>query len=567
VFSGGRLYKTMEFSGDILLSGNAEVNFVNHFEFDSKWFVYSDAESDFESFWNIGEGEQYWYRVEGYCKKINCVDMGVEIIDDKCEAEYLFLTVVTARNLKELCQILKKPTLTTPVKIKINSVKRYSRPLVKNEEKIDDCNFLIEQKICQIPECFDFCILEDIEVQIGFSSSVTIIFRHTPSGSLFLSSYFDAYRGWHKEFESEDTILNLFGSSDYDMIKFNHEAEGFIVVNGESEYLANRYVYDLDAKEIFINGSVSALSPSFNYVTQGGFLIKGGLSKIKSNFSFSGSLQLNGQADCLFSYNAYGEINIFSINEVLSPNYTYRPTGSISLFGDAYVNVNNEGLFLFAASLRTRASKIDVEFSNSIQSQNLSINNQIISTPCACTDLPLFLILNHNLLKTNTLTQFLDRNSFSLDKDLSIRYKSKNNSWNFNKHFNGVGPDGNLQENWLILFELSCREDLSDYYWNFLMYAKRSLSNNEDFETKIILSVPNSFTCINNSFDLNLKYNTQLNEFYVNNNLLISTINYDEIGLFKNKYWTANPNFVIKIGPQRTYRVDPTIDIKPIFTL
>jgi hypothetical protein len=239
-------------------------------------------------------------------------------------------------------------------------------------------------------------------------------------------------------------------------------------------------------------------------------------------------------------------------------------------------NIKNQGLFNFNFNFNTEVSGISVEFLETIASNDLTINQDIVSVSCACSDLPLFLNLKHGLSNANVLKQFLLRNSFNLDDNFAIRYKSKNNSWQSVKHFKGLGTEPiriegesglleSFNERWFINFDLCCFQDVGDSYWRFLMFVKRVVDNNEDFETKILLDIPNDISCVNRNLNLNILYDPSNNDFYVNNVLLSSVLYYDEIGLFKNRFWNNN-SFVVKIGPQVTYRKDPTINLRPIFT-
>lgn len=555
----------MEFTGSIFLNGKAELNFTNVFNLSSKWFVYYEDNSQLESFWNIGDGEQYWYRVEGICSRMTCNDMGVEIESSECETDFLFLTVLTATSLKQLCQILKKPTLNAPTKIKINSVKRYTRPVLKDPNGLEDCNILVEQKICHVPECFDFCIDQDSTSLFSFETKVTRIFIPSVEiKNLNISGDFKIFRNWYKDFISPLKNLNLTSETDFLISKQNFEASGEIILSSKFDYYSNFYVAKPDG-ELILFGTNSASSPNYNYQSDGEINLSLGYSKIKRDLEIVSNFNLNGNSQQFISYNYYGILNLSGRADTLSPRYTYAPDGAIVLGSGFEVNRINYGIVNVRFGLESTVSNLSVEFLESFQSNNLTINQELVSPSCACSDLPMFLILNHGLYNANILKEFLKRNNLSLEDSVTIRYKSRSNSWQTVKHLNGFGTDGILIEKWNILFDLCCFEDVGDSYWKLLMSIKRIISNNEDFETKFLLDIPNNVSCVNNNLNMNIKYDSFSDDFYVNNNLLASTLNYDEIGLFKSRFWTNNPNFVIKIGPQTTYRSDPTINLRPIF--
>lgn len=555
-----------EFSGDLQINGSAIVQSDSVFEFFSSWKVLYEEEIGFESFWNIGDGERYWYRVEGVCSKLDCEKIGAKIIGEECKAQYLFLTVVTARSLKELCKILNSPVTSTPVKVQIKSIKKYSRPLEKDLENPDECNFLVEQQFCQIPECFQYCIDEQIDFVFPFRSIQSRIYNlQSSSNPIYLSGSSVVKRLWPNayEYEAEGTT-SLIGFFEY-FLKFVFESNGVINIDGDSENLSSRYTY-ISQGSIALGGYALTNSPKYFYSPQGQIKIeKEGYSRIKTILQTFGSVVLGGNSKIIASYNAHGVFNLNGLAQVVSPYYTYNFDGNFSVFSEAYVNRKSYGNFLTRIPFNTIIFPFKVEFDSKIESKELTIDDQRVSVECGCNDLPLFLTLKHQLPKANILQQFLLRNSYVLDDDSIIKYRIKDKTWSSSKIFEGFGLNSNTTEKWLILFELTCFEDFGDHYWKFLMYLRRSISNNEDFETKFLLSVPNSLSCIDNSLNLNIKYNINFNEFYVNNNILTSKVHYDEIGLFKNKFWTNTSNFVINIGPRFTYVENPILNLKPIF--
>lgn len=554
-----------EFSGNLNLEGSAELLGVTHFyDFTSNWNTLYEDEVGFNSFWNIGDGERYWYRIEGICTKINCQTFGTEIVEEECKAEHLFLTVVTARSLKELCKNLNNPTITAPVKVQIKSIKKYSRPLAKDQSDVDDCNFLTEEQFCHIPECFQYCIDQQIDFSFGFNSSVKIIFISDINPTIInVSGSSNVYRSWFLEYVSEGGFF-IEGSFDSNLSKGVFDADGFVNLNGNSEYLSNYYSYSSEGL-VLLDGDVITISPKYRYFPQGYIKIEKGYSKIDVDIKTSGSLTLGGSFDLDLLYNVGGDFTVGGAAQVISPYYTYNFKGDLSIFSEAYANRKSFGNFLLRIPFVTEVSDIQVEFDPRIQSTDLTINSNIVSVPCGCSDLPLFLILNHQLNNANILRQFLLRNSFSLGTNLSIKYRSKDRTWSGIKKFDGFGLNSNTYEKWLVLFEFGCFEDLGDNYWKLQMYVRRTISNNEDFETKFLLSIPNDYSCVDNGLNLRINYDVNYNEFYANNNLLVSKVNYDDIGLFKDRFWTNSSNFVIKIGPQITYSTNPVLDLKPIF--
>lgn len=96
-----------------------------------------------------------WYRVEGECGEVTCDEFGVE--HRNCN-RMTFITTVSARSLSELCDTLANPSLNAPVATKISSIKRYSRPMYRDQIEPGQCNVLEDFEFCHIPECADYCV-------------------------------------------------------------------------------------------------------------------------------------------------------------------------------------------------------------------------------------------------------------------------------------------------------------------------------------------------------------------------------------------------------------------------
>jgi len=116
-----------------------------------------------------------WYRVEGECGEVTCDEFGIE--HRNCN-RMTFVTTVSARSLAELCDTLANPSLNAPVGTKISSIKRYSRPMYRDQIEPGQCNVLGDLEFCQIPECMDYCVDNP-----GSSSSLfsNLIFSHEPT--------------------------------------------------------------------------------------------------------------------------------------------------------------------------------------------------------------------------------------------------------------------------------------------------------------------------------------------------------------------------------------------------
>jgi hypothetical protein len=125
------------------------------FSFETSWNVRGDLEVDLRTSWNIGEGAYYWYRVESECGEVTCDEFGVE--RRECN-RMTIVTTVSARSVSELCETLADPRTNAPLVARISSIRRYGRPMFRDQIRPDQCNTLEEVEFCHIPECLDYCV-------------------------------------------------------------------------------------------------------------------------------------------------------------------------------------------------------------------------------------------------------------------------------------------------------------------------------------------------------------------------------------------------------------------------
>jgi hypothetical protein len=145
---------------------------IEHYSLNSSWRILGFVDVDLNSSWNIGQGSLRWYRVEGECGSVTCDEFGVEHRD--CE-RMTFVTTVAAASVQDLCEILRNPKVNAPVTTKISSIKRYSRPVFKDQIQPDQCNVLSDVEFCQIPECFDYCVEDEESLSYMTSESDSFV--------------------------------------------------------------------------------------------------------------------------------------------------------------------------------------------------------------------------------------------------------------------------------------------------------------------------------------------------------------------------------------------------------
>lgn len=143
-------------SGSVeLSSANVDPSATSFYSLTTSWNVRGDLEVDLTTSWNIGENAYYWYRIESECGSVTCDEFGIEHRDCK---KMTLVTTVSARSVAELCQIISNPRTNAPVTTRISSIKRYGRPMFRDQIQPEQCNTLEEVEFCHIPECLDYCV-------------------------------------------------------------------------------------------------------------------------------------------------------------------------------------------------------------------------------------------------------------------------------------------------------------------------------------------------------------------------------------------------------------------------
>lgn len=195
---------------------------------------------------------------------------------------------------------------------------------------------------------------------------------------------------------------------------------------------------------------------------------------------------------------------------------------------------------------------------------------------CGCLAVPLTVILRHNLDHQNVFSQFLARNSYTLSSDLELFYNSPNDSWQNNAHYTGYAADVNAQEKWDLVFDLQCTDNLGGVnigrkIWKVgVSIFRKNLNTGEDYDTRIILAVMPEAICDTNANELDFQmiYNTQMEFGTVTpeNAIIYQATLYDNIGMFKNQYWTINPNLIISVSQSGFALPQTRYDLKDFVT-
>lgn len=589
-------------SGSLELSSNIEFQIGQTIGRDFGWRVEGFLEKEISFSWGTGEGEYYWYRVEGECQKIECENSGVDA--GQCN-KMTFVTVVSARNASEVCEILNSPRLNPPVNLRVAAIRRYARPVLKGSVPDDLCNTLDDQEFCHIPECLDYCVDEDIFVpsQMFMEATEFINFREM-SGGFLISGSSETNR--NRRYSPESPKIVLFGSSSPGVVFFA-TSSGSVEVAGESTKTFSKVVLSFSGS-LHVIGSSRVSAPGASFSFSGGITVgqnssvafprypaKVGQNKLATSSGFeifteNGELLLadsnliftvSGSSLSFVSMTATSTANIDfsgSATDYISPSYFYRPEGAITAFGEADRNFESLGTISVDSFMEMSHSDFSSDFNDLSGGGNLTISDFLVESPCGCGALGLSLNLKHNLFGSSYLSSFLRKNNLALPQTVSMRHKLSDASWASMTHFSGSGS-----ENWSLLFSLSCETSS----WRFVFSAKKSTPASS-LHTKLIIDMPSDFVCSDNRISTRISLGVGVpassfsgsaigvvspikmpiatlaqNAVKIDESFFDYVVYYDNIGIFKDSYWLKTP-FEVYIDPSRTEEM-PLMNLQSIF--
>lgn len=496
------------------------------------WRIDGYVEAQLESSWKVGGGEYYWYRIEGECTPVQCETMGVE--NPKCNMT--FSTVVAGRNLAEVCENMKTPVYNAPVLTRVVSIKRYSRPVLKVGNSYE-CNILEDEYFCQVPECQDYCVHENVKENIplkfivfdtiyysAMSGGISLSGRAEGSSRLnFVSQYPIVYFGGGCEvvvrYSYDSSTLGTLsvgalsvdqieieGAADFSSSRYDFIADGEVSLSGWSEFVSPNWNYEptithfilaesgqelLTEDEIEIGVSVLA-SSGFELVSIGGS------AHLGYHFQATGYLELDGVSDKLISLKHEPTVSdpiriSGTSSDVIAPSYIYVTSGIISLDGEANLGFEDLGLVLMNIKIATTAfgfeyNRDSVDQASFTSGEALTISNSVVNTSCGCSPTGLSLALTHNLLNSSMLANFLRRNGLDMSDRINLGYRSHDSSWRYSEKLSGASSS----ENMIMFFSFSCMVN----YWKFSFSARNQDENGNLTETKLIMDIPSSFVCL-----------------------------------------------------------------------
>jgi len=603
-------------TGSISISSNVEFYFAQASQKEFSWRVDGLAEKEISFEWNTGEGEYYWYRVEGECGKINCENSGVD--SSQCN-QMTFVTVVSARNVSEVCDALNSPRINPPVNLRVAFIKKYSRPVLKGSVPDDQCNTLEEQEFCHIPECLDYCIDETVAIPAIMSmSSVDFLELREMTGGFSLggSSETNRNRRYNPAFplilisgsSACGVVLHFDGGLDIGLHSLGLgalEESGSLALTGTSPRTISHIVLECEGS-VFVSGSSRVTSP-FHYFLSPGTLSFSGSGVMRLRFEFDLAQQgemimgsedglnlateegqdiytnsnllflIAGSSESLLSarFLPSGSIELEGMaRDYVSPSYFFRPSGGHLFGGQAERNFEGLGTIVVESFMNMACTDFSSDFNDLPYRSGLTISDATVAPSCGCGPLGLSLVARHNLFGSSVLNNFLNKNNKSLPSSISMKYRSSDSSWRFGTSFSGSN------ESMSVSLSLACMTDV----WRLTFSARKSIGGLAR-NTKFIVDMPSDAICADGSISTRISLgvsspvvagipvvspahismgNIIQSSAVVDGFIFDYVVYYDEIGIFKDSYWSKTP-FEIYIEPLTRPEMQ-SVDLERIFS-
>ena len=574
--------------GISISSSELELNADFSFSLDISWRINGFLQKEFTSYWNTGEGDYYWYRIEGTCGEIKCDEYGVQYPDCK---RMTFFTAVAARNLGEVCDLLRAPKYTAPMNLEISAIQKYSRPVAKENILDDECNILEEQEFCQVAQCLDYCVDQDVVVYASLTTRVIeAIYEHQPIGSITLQgkATYDRYL----EHIPDSSLGLIEGDVEIVTLRLLYSSDGALpeLTSTRPNLVCTRYDYSSEGNFI-LNGQSSFVSPYKKHDSYLSLSISGGAQRIYRNYTPKLGLEFSGESDLFLRhrYNPIGSLTLYGIIEDYgSPSYYYSSNGSILTSGSASFNFYNMGVFASISSFLMSSFDLKLEVEELQYADTLTIDDATTNPTCGCGPLGMTILLKHNFNNSTVLSNFFRRNRLQFPEQVYLRHKSEDLSWRSVQHFKGRGRDGVSFEDWTVFFTFSCISDLDAWRFNFVLKSSNKTTN-EDLQTKFITDIPADLICSDNNIATTIRINIGSGELVIARNQQTFVVSpprtprqttrrttttvdgifndylvyYDTLGLFKNSYWMNTP-LEININPVSREEM-PVANLQSIF--
>lgn len=399
-------------SGGITLSSPILRNYDATFYFDlpSTYKIYGDGSEDFllqlNSNWNVSYGKYYWWRILGCAagkapeetiasnqtlrlSNNPVVDLGpnqiqslAAVVPRRVSQKYInlyeqaksptcgpqkiqMLTAVVARDLLEVCELLKSPTVGPKIDLQIISIKKYIDPINELNNTSGIRSILEEQEFCNIPECIELCLDFDLSQEITNSGpNDSIIYEMFVAFSQYYESNLEIELGGKAQvlylWQTGQGGIELSGIASLLASKFRYYSTVKLYTSGKSEFLISPLLRNFSGFIELEGLTKDIISPYHQYEFKGvigispEFIINqvfalssyllidiNGSAEIsytkKFITEFIGQIYLNGSSDVhanrYFYISESGLTLEGGVTDIVSGSFYYQPQGSINLSG------------------------------------------------------------------------------------------------------------------------------------------------------------------------------------------------------------------------------------------
>lgn len=330
-----------------------------------------------------------------------------------------------------------------------------------------------------------------------------------------------------------------------------------VIIRGESAVRSTVW-RTVASGEVVVGGEARIRSSHFSWSMSGGLTV-GGDFRIRNRYRYrpTGGVVTDGTVlpRLPFNYVATGGVVMDGNPRVKSSAFKWVSDGNaIFIGGGADLNYSDFGTLMVDIGATAIAEDILLTFPEDGGADTLEGLTTTI-TRCSCTGMPFLVPFAHNMFTSNKLTQFLNRNGFTVARVINLSYNATNDSWQANLHYKGRSTQNNALESWDIVFDLACTStvdgsDIEQTVWKFgVHFLQKNLSTLEDYDTRILVAFIPDRVCLNGDFNAEITIDTSQNIVSVTpDSVVYQQLLYDNIGLFKNDYWTLNPDILVQIS-------------------
>lgn len=345
-----------------------------------------------------------------------------------------------------------------------------------------------------------------------------------------------------------------------------HRVSGTVYLDGSADVVGTGLGWEyVGTGELSLDSFAEISSEAYSWIGSGTINLNGTHDN-SLEYIGDGDVTIDGISDCtlILAYSGSGGADGSGSAELLSEAFEWSTEGEIATSGDVDLFDYN---LIVTGIVGTVFSLDSVEFPEFDETETLSLSTDTVTTSCGCDPLPLTLKIGHNIVNSNPLSGFLNRNGFSLPSEVDVHFATAENIWRNTLHFVGA------TEKWTIIFEWGCvseiaGSELDGNMWKFGLFVRKlNLNTGEDFDTRLLYTFSILEPCVNDRLKFKFRIDTQNEgEVFSDVPVLVDTSTfYDDIGLFDTPAWHSRPMLKINISEISIINSTNKMDISPIF--